>query len=437
MVAAPRSGAGKTTVTLGLLRALRRRGCAVQPFKCGPDYIDPAFHAVAAGRPSFNLDSWAMGGDLIAGLATEAMVGADLAIAEGVMGLFDGAAQPGQSGDGSSADLAARLGWQVVLVLDVSGQAATAAAVALGCARYRDDVTIAGVILNRVASARHAAMMAPAFARIGMPVFGALPREDQIVLPERHLGLVQARDLADIDARIDALADRVEAVVDLDAIRQAAGQPAPPDRRSEKAVCRLRPPGQRIALAHDAAFSFMYPHLLRLWRHAGAEIIPFSPLAGQPPDAAADAVWLPGGYPELHAGVLASADGFRRGLHDLARRSIPIHGECGGYMVLGRGLEDADGHRHEMAGLLGLETSFAQRRLHLGYRRARLRANCSLGAVGTEVLGHEFHYARTLSTGGEPLVDCVDAGGTEVAEQGVRQGTTTGTFFHVIDAVAA
>lgn len=437
MVAAPRSGAGKTTVTLGLLRALRRRGCAVQPFKCGPDYIDPAFHAVAAGHPSFNLDSWAMGGDLIAGLATGAMVGADLAIAEGVMGLFDGAAQRGQSGDGSSADLAAFMGWPVVLVLDVSGQAATAAAVALGCARYRDDVTIAGVILNRVASARHAAMMTPAFARIGMPVFGVLPREDQIALPERHLGLVQARDLADVDARIDALADRVEAAVNLDALRQAAlsklAQPVP----SDLAMPRLRPPGQRIALAQDAAFSFMYPHMLRLWRHAGAEIIPFSPLANQSPDAAADAVWLPGGYPELHAGALASADDFRKGLHDLAHRSVPIHGECGGYMVLGRGLEDADGDRHEMAGLLGLETSFAQRRLHLGYRRARLRANCSLGAAGTEVLGHEFHYARTISTGGEPLVDCVDASGADVVEQGVRQGTTTGTFFHVIDAIAA
>jgi cobyrinic acid a,c-diamide synthase len=198
----------------------------------------------------------------------------------------------------------------------------------------------------------------------------------------------------------------------------------------------LRPAGQRIALAQDRAFSFIYPHLLRQWRLAGAEIIPFSPLADEAPDAAADAVWLPGGYPELHAGVLASAHGFRTGLRKCAQRSIPIHGECGGYMALGRGLEDADGNRHEMTGLLGLETSFANRRLHLGYRRARLRTACSLGAVGTEVLGHEFHYARTVLASGDPLVDCRDATGAEVPEQGVRQGSITGTFFHVIDRVA-
>jgi cobyrinic acid a,c-diamide synthase len=440
IIAAPRSGAGKTTVTLGLLRALRRRGCAVQPFKCGPDYIDPAFHEIAAGRPSFNLDSWAMGQELIDTLATKASAGADISIAEGVMGLFDGAAARGQSGSGTTADLASHLGWPVVLVLDVTGQTETAAAVALGCARYRDDVDIAGVILNRVASERHLSLVAPAFDRIKMPVFGAILREDRLVLPERHLGLVQAREIAAIDERLDAFADIIGAAINLDAIRQSA-RPAKAavairDKQSDRARSRLRPPGQRIALAQDRAFSFIYPHLLRQWRLAGAEIIPFSPLADEPPDATADAVWLPGGYPELHAGALASAHGFRQGLQKLARHSIPIHGECGGYMVLGRGLEDADGNRHEMTGLLGLETSFSNRRLHLGYRRARLRVACFLGAVGTEVLGHEFHYASTVLASGDPLVDCRDAAGAVVPEQGARQGSTTGTFFHVIDRVA-
>jgi cobyrinic acid a,c-diamide synthase len=440
IIAAPRSGAGKTTVTLGLLRALRRRGCAVQPFKCGPDYIDPTFHEIAAGRPSFNLDSWAMGQELIDTLATKASAGADISIAEGVMGLFDGAAARGQSGSGTTADLASHLGWPVVLVLDVTGQTETAAAVALGCARYRDDVDIAGVILNRVASERHLSLVAPAFDRIKMPVFGAILREDRLVLPERHLGLVQAREIAAIDERLDAFADIIGAAINLDAIRQSV-RPAKAavvirDEQSDRARSRLRPPGQRIALAQDRAFSFIYPHLLRQWRLAGAEIIPFSPLADEPPDATADAVWLPGGYPELHAGALASAHGFRQGLQKLARHSIPIHGECGGYMVLGRGLEDADGNRHEMAGLLGLETSFSNRRLHLGYRRARLRVACFLGAVGTEVLGHEFHYASTVLASGDPLVDCRDAAGAVVPEQGARQGSTTGTFFHVIDRVA-
>jgi cobyrinic acid a,c-diamide synthase len=434
IIAAPRSGAGKTMVTLGLLRALRRRGHAVQPFKCGPDYIDPAFHAIAAGRASFNLDSWAMSDELIAGLAVNASDGVELSMVEGVMGLFDGAAARGRSGSGTTADLASLLGWPVVLVLDVTGQTETAAAVALGCANYRDDVTIAGVILNRVASERHVALIAPAFERIKLPVFGAIPRQDGIALPERHLGLVQAQETPEIDARLDRLADIIDAVVDVDAIREAA--------RPIKAVPanndgRLPPPGQRIALAHDLAFSFMYPHLLAQWRRAGAEIIPFSPLNDEAPDAAADAVWLPGGYPELHAGRLASAQKFRAGLRGLAARSIPIHGECGGYMVLGRGLVDADGCAHEMTGLLGLETSFAKRQLHLGYRRARLRAACSLGAKGSEVFGHEFHYATTVSVNGEPLVDCSDASGASMPEQGLRQGATTGTFFHVIDGAAA
>jgi cobyrinic acid a,c-diamide synthase len=435
IIAAPRSGAGKTTVTLGLLRALRRRGRVVQPFKCGPDYIDPAFHAVAAGRPSFSLDSWAMGANLIATLASTASGDADICIAEGVMGLFDGAAAPGQSGSGTTADLAALLGWPVVLVLDVTGQTETAAAVALGCARYRDDVTIAGVILNRVASARHLALIAPAFERIDIKVFGAIGREDGMALPERHLGLVQAQEIPAIDDRLDRLAELIGTTVDLDGITRAAKPAKPPPLN--RAGHRVPPPGQRIALAQDRAFSFMYPHLLRQWRDAGAEIMPFSPLADEAPDAAADAVWLPGGYPELHAGTLASARIFRDGLHKLAERAIPIHGECGGYMVLGRGLEDADGCTHEMTGLLGLETSFRKRKLHLGYRRARLRAACSLGAVGTEVFGHEFHYASTVSVTGDALVDCRDATGADVPEQGVRRGSVTGTFFHVIDGAGA
>jgi cobyrinic acid a,c-diamide synthase len=413
----------------------------VQPFKCGPDYIDPAFHEVAAGRPSYNLDSWAMGTDLIATLAATASMDTEISVAEGVMGLFDGAAARGQSGSGTTADLASLLRWPVVLVLDVTGQTETAAAVALGCARYRDDIDIAGVILNRVASARHLALIAPAFERIKLPVFGAVLRDERIALPERHLGLVQAREIAAIDQHLDRLADVVDAAVDLHAIRRSARSakvsPATGGDRSNESKHHLPPPGQRIALAQDRAFSFMYPHLLRQWRGSGAAIVPFSPLADEAPDDTADAVWLPGGYPELHAGTLASAHRFRGGLRTLAERSIPIHGECGGFMVLGLGLEDADGRRHEMTGLLGLETSFRKRKLHLGYRRARLQRDCSLGAEGTEVFGHEFHYASTVSVRGDSLVDCRDASGVSVPEQGARQGSITGTFFHVIDGAAA
>ena len=431
VVAAPRSGAGKTTVALGLMRAFRRRGLAVQPFKCGPDYIDPAFHAVATGRPSYNLDTWAMARETLAGLVARHADTADIAVAEGVMGLFDGVAQPGQTARGATADLAALFGWPVVLVLDVSGQTETAAAIALGCARYRDDVAIAGVILNRIASARHLALIAPAFERIGLPLFGALGNDPALGLPERHLGLVQAGETADLEHRLDVFADAIEKSVDLDALRCAA-RPASDGAGQAAAGC-LQPPGQRLAVAQDRAFSFMYPHLLDRWRAAGAEILPFSPLADEAPDPAADAVWLPGGYPELHAGVLASAKRFHAGLRGLAGRSVPIHGECGGYMVLGRGIEDAQGSRHSMAGLLRLETSFARPSLHLGYRRARLRADCSLGSAGTEIMGHEFHYASVLAAADESLVECRDAAGALMPEGGARRGSVTGTFFHAID----
>jgi cobyrinic acid a,c-diamide synthase len=429
VIAAPHSGAGKTTVTVGLLRALARRGLRVQPFKCGPDYIDPAFHGVAAGRPSYNLDTWAMAPGTLADLVTRHAAGADIAIVEGVMGLFDGVAEPGQTARASTADLAAFFGWPVVLVLDVAGQTETAAAVAAGCAHYRDDVSIVGAILNRVASPRHAALIAPGFRRIGMPLFGALTEDTHFTLPERHLGLVQASETPDIDRRLDALAELIEASIDLDALRHSARVTGSADRPA----ARLDPPGQRIALAQDRAFSFIYPHLLDRWRSAGAEILAFSPLADQAPDPAADAVWLPGGYPELHAGTLAAAHRFREGLRVLAGRAVPIHGECGGYMVLGTGIEDAEGRRHAMTGLLSLETSFAQRRMHLGYRRARLKVACPLGAAGAEVLGHEFHYASVLSNGDEPLVECRDATGAPVAEGGGRRDSVSGTFFHFID----
>lgn len=421
IVSAVRSGAGKTMISAGLMRAFARRGLSVQSYKCGPDYIDPAFHATATGRPSFNLDSWAMSPGLLADLVTRHP--ADLIVTEGVMGLFDGA-----GGRGATSDIAASLGWPVVLVLDVKGQIETAAAVALGCASFRDDVGVAGVILNRVASPRHLAMIRTAFERAGLKLFGALPTDARFALPERHLGLVQAVETPDLDGRLDAVADALEQSLDLDAIRHCAR----PATLAEPAADGLPPPGQRIAVARDRAFSFLYPHLLDSWRTAGAEILPFSPLADEPPPVDADAVWLPGGYPELHAGRLAAASRFLGGLRQAAARSVPIHGECGGYMALGDGLEDADGQRHAMAGLLTLETSFAKRRLHIGYRRAHLRVDCALGRAGNEIMGHEFHYARTLSIGDEPLVDCRDVSGAAVAEAGARRGSVSGTFFHAI-----
>jgi len=431
IISAPRSGAGKTTVTLGLLAALRRRGVAVRAAKAGPDYIDPAFHAAATGAASQNLDTWAMRPALLDALAADAARDADLAVIEGAMGLFDGVpGEPGRSG--AAADLAARWRVPVVLVLDVAGQSQSAAAVVAGFASHDPAVRLAGVILNRVGSERHRTLVADAIARLDVPVLGAIPRDATLVLPERHLGLVQAQEHGDLAPRLARLADAIETHCDIDAIVAAAKPWMAGTRAATTEATPLPPPGQRIALASDAAFSFVYPHLLATWRQAGAEIHPFSPLADAVPPDGCDVCWLPGGYPELHAGALAAAQNFRAGLARFAA-TRPVHGECGGYMVLGAGLVDADGARHAMVGLLGHATSFAQRRLHLGYRAARLLSACPIGATGARVRGHEFHHASLIERGAdEPLVELRDAQGQPVAESGSRRGNVSGTFFHVI-----
>ncbi|MCV2882709.1 cobyrinate a,c-diamide synthase [Actibacterium sp. XHP0104] len=427
LISAPASGTGKTTLMLGLLRALTRAGAQVQPFKSGPDYIDPGFHGAACGRASVNLDSWAMRPGLLHRLIA-ACDGADLALAEGSMGLFDGVACPGESGTGASADIAALTGWPVVLVLDVSGQAQSAAAVARGFAAMRPDVALAGVVLNRVASPRHEALVRAGMQAAGIEVLGALPRLASIEMPNRHLGLVQAEEHAALDDILNAAADFIAQNMDLPRIIAAA---RPTGITAPNATRTAPPPGQRVALARDAAFSFVYPHLLESWRAAGAEILPFSPLADQAPDGSADACWLPGGYPELHAGRLAAATRFRAGLQDFAR-TRPVHGECGGYMAMGTALIDKDGARHEMAGLLGLVTSFAKRKMHLGYRLARLHSALPGHAPGSRLRGHEFHYSTILDQPDAPLAEVTDANGAAVPETGSRRGNATGTFFHMI-----
>ncbi|MFV0473428.1 MAG: cobyrinate a,c-diamide synthase [Pikeienuella sp.] len=427
LVSAPSSGAGKTTVTLGLIRALRDEGLVVQPFKSGPDYIDPAFHRAASGRASFNLDGWAMPAPLLGAVAAEA-AGADIAIAEGSMGLFDGVAKPGATGTGSSAETAALMGWPVALALDVGGQAQSAAATALGFRDYPGAPPLAGVILNRVASPRHERLARLGMERAGVHVFGALPRRGDLALPERHLGLVQAVEHPDLDAAIAGYAAFLREHVNIAEIRAAAASVAIPTPGALP-----RPPAQRIALAMDAAFSFIYPHQLEGWRRAGAEIMPFSPLADEAPDAAADLVWLPGGYPELHAGRLAAAGRFREALRRHAR-TRPVHGECGGYMALGAGLVDKEGARHEMAGLLGLVTSYEKRRLHLGYRRARLAAPAAGFGAGAVLRGHEFHYSTILDQPDAPLAHVEDAEGAAIAETGSIRDRVSGTFFHLIAA---
>jgi cobyrinic acid a,c-diamide synthase len=428
IIGAPRSGSGKTSVTIGILRALSRRGMRVGGAKSGPDYIDPGFHHAATGRPGVNLDSWAMSPSLLNALAAEAAGSADLIFIESAMGLFDGI--PGPAGrSGSAADLARLYGLPVLLVLDVSGQSQTAAAIAKGFATYDPAVRIAGVVLNRLGSERHKRLAGEAIEALGLPVVGAILRDPTLSLPERHLGLVQAGEHADLMAHLDRLADMAEHSLDLDAIMALMTPLAP---SGDDFADALPPPGQRIALAQDAAFTFLYPHVAAHWRKQGVEIVPFSPLADEAPPQDCDVCWLPGGYPELHAGRLAAAHTYRAGMQKFAE-TRPIHGECGGFMALGEALEDAEGVTHPMLGLLGHSTSFAKRKMNLGYRQATLLADCPLGQQGHVVRGHEFHYAQITTPGADaPLAALADGQGNALGHFGGRRGHVTGTFFHAI-----
>lgn len=424
LIAAPASGSGKTTITLALLRALRSAGRRVASAKAGPDYIDPRFHAAASGRDCVNLDPWAMRPDLIRALFARLADDRDLVLVEAMMGLFDGAAD----GSGSAADLAAMLGLPVVLVVDVASQAHSVAALVQGFARFRPDVAVAGVILNRVGSPRHEAMLRAALGAIAIPVLGAVPRDRRLELASRHLGLVQAGEHAELERFLDDAAGIVAGAIDIEALIQAAH---PMAAIPAAVVPSLPPLGNRMTIARDEAFAFLYPHLVDGWRGAGAELSFFSPLADEAPAADADAVYLPGGYPELHAGRIAGNARFLGGLRDAAASGAAVYGECGGYMVLGAGLTDAQSARHAMAGLLPVETSFAARKLHLGYRRLRPRGT---GPWNAPLAAHEFHYASIVDEGpGEALFDAADAAGVPLGSVGRTAGTVAGSFMHVVD----
>ena len=428
IIGAPRSGSGKTTLTLALLAAARRHGHRIRAAKSGPDYIDPAFHAVATGLPSFNLDSWAMAPDQLGTVGDYAAENGEILVIESSMGLFDGVAGPaGRTGAG--ADLAAEFGLPVVLILDVSGHSQTAAAVARGFVGHALGVNIAGVVLNRVASERHLQGVATAMASVGIRILGSIPRDETIKLPERHLGLVQALEHPDLQKHLENLGDLAEKCLDLPGIFALAATLTP---RPGSGVSLLPPPGQRIAMARDDAFSFIYAHVLEGWRRAGSEIVFFSPLADEPPPEDCDSCWLPGGYPELHAAKLAAALRFKAGLGEFAR-TRHVHGECGGYMVLGERLQSADGEWHLMTGLLSHETSFAKRRMNLGYRHAVMLADSPMGPAGVVIRGHEFHYASLVERGTDaPLAQLSDAAGQVLGPSGGKRGHVSGAFFHAI-----
>ena len=434
LLSAPASNSGKTVLTLGILRALHHKNHPVRSAKSGPDYIDPCYHSAASGNVCVNLDAWAMNsGDIIRRASGCEDLGQDLII-EGAMGLFDGAPPDGA---GSSADLARILGVPVVLIIDASAQSQSIAAVVAGFAGFDANVRIGGVILNKVGSARHETMLRHAIAPLGIPVLGAVMRTQGLALPARHLGLVQAGEHPALDAFLNAAAQLVADCVDLEALC-AMMSPLPPNpmttasttpKFNPKFTPKFNPPVQTIAIAHDVAFGFTYPHILADWRARGATIHLFSPLANEPPPPA-DMIILPGGYPELHAGRLAANTRFMDGIRNA---NTPVYGECGGYMVMGRGLIDADGLRHAMAGLLDLETSFATPTRHLGYRRLGLLGDGVWRAVADGFMAHEFHYASTISAVGDPLFTATTADGTALPPMGLQNGAHCGSFAHIID----
>jgi cobyrinic acid a,c-diamide synthase len=390
VIAGTHSGVGKTTLTAGLIAALRRRGLTVQPFKVGPDYIDPTYLALAAGRPCRNLDTWMVPPDAVRSLFARAACDVDMAIIEGVMGLYDGADYDGETG--STAEVAKLLGVPAVVVLDASKMARSAGAVALGYRRFDKELPLAGFIINRVAGEGHGRGVADAITRAtGLPVLGWLPRQESLHVPERHLGLVPTNEPGRWDEFIGAASDLVSRHLDIDRLLAIARQapPLPVTPAAERLPTEERPV---IAVARDAAFQFTYEDNLELLWAAGAGIALFSPLRDVALPSGTGAVILSGGFPEVYAEALAANRALHDALRAAHRRGLPIYAECGGLMYLTQAIIDGDGTRHEMVGLLP-GRSVMSGRLTLGYRLARPASDSWLLPDGETVRGHEFHYS--------------------------------------------
>ncbi|WP_214405154.1 cobyrinate a,c-diamide synthase [Pseudonocardia lacus] len=415
VVAAPASGSGKTTVATGLIAALRRRGTAVAPFKVGPDYIDPGYHALAAGRPGRNLDPVLVGADLVAPLARHGAAGTDVAVVEGVMGLFDGRVRDGA---GSTAQVAGLLRAPVLLVVDCRGQSRSLAALLHGFRSFDPDVRVAGVVLNRVGSPRHEDVLRAAADEVGMPVLGALPRRDALAVPSRHLGLVTAAEHGSAaTAAVDAMADLVAEHVDLDAV-VALASPLPPGPSWEPAV--PAGPAVRVAVFGGAAFTFGYAEHVELLAAAGAEVVVVDPLRDERLPADTSALVLPGGFPEEHVAALGANGPLLAAVREVASAGAPVHAECGGLLYL---CADLDGV--PMAGVLPARAAMTGR-LTLGYRDAVALSDSPLFPVGSRVSGHEFHRCAVV----EPAGPAPAWGWRGGAPEGWVRGRVHASFLH-------
>jgi cobyrinic acid a,c-diamide synthase len=431
VIAGTSSGSGKTTVSLALMAALRRRGLTAQAFKVGPDFIDPGHHALATGRPSHNLDGWMLDQAENRAIFSRGMQDAQLGVVEGVMGLYDGFSATGEQG--STAQMAKMLGLPVLLTAGARSMARSFAALVGGYLGFDPGVDWAGVVANQVGGPGHARILAQALELVpSARLAGCLPRRDDIALPERHLGLVTAQETTPDPLWHDCLADWLEQSLDLDRLLEGLPEISPPPSRADPQP----PPRARLAVARDQAFCFYYQENLRRLRQAGAELVFFSPLAdpGLPPDV--HGLYLGGGYPELYAGRLADNPGPAREIARLALNGMPVYAECGGMMYLGRELEDLEGRRWPMAGLLPLSFRMLPRFKSLGYRQVRLTRDSPLGPAGAVARGHEFHYSeisKLKSRAGlrDDLYQVWGRNGTEPACKGFGLASTVASYVHL------
>jgi cobyrinic acid a,c-diamide synthase len=404
VVAGTQSGCGKTSITLALIAAFKARGLSIQPFKVGPDFIDPGFHTQVAGLESRNLDGWMVSRDYCLSLFRRLSSRADMAIVEGVMGLFDG--YDGTSEAGSSAQMAKWLGVPVILIVDARSMARSAAALVYGFSRFDPEVKIAGVLFNRIGGPGHLEYLKEAMASSlpDIPVLGGIPRDEGISIPERHLGLVTADEIRLSAEWKNSMVQMVEQHLDLDLILQKTKCEGSADMDSVATPGPEGMPPVAVAVARDAAFCFYYSDNLELLRRAGARIHFFSPLAGETFPEESAGLYIGGGYPEVYARELSMLlnGGFLADVRRAAGSGMPIYAECGGLMTLGRFIETKEGSRYSMAGVLPFGTRMLGRRKALGYTEVVLRQSCLLGAPGMRLRGHEFHYSEIVEGDGGP-----------------------------------
>lgn len=399
IIAATQSGSGKTTITTGLLAALKARGLNVQAYKVGPDYIDTGWHELAIGKPSHNLDSWLVGADKLKEIFTATSTCADVSIIEGVMGLYDG----GRGGISSTAEIAKLLDAPVILVIDAKSMGTSAAAIALGFREFDKSVNLAGVILNRIGSDSHKQMIIDALDDLGIKCFGAIRRNDEFILPERHLGLVPTTENKAVDA-LNKICAAVSEQVDIDALIELVQSVSPMKITSPYSL--LPTPYARIAIARDEAFSFYYGESLRELERLGAELVYFSPLNDTTLPAGISGLIIGGGFPEMFAARLERNERLRADIKDAADKGLPIFAECGGFMYLMQRLIDFDGKSFEMCGAIDGTAIMTNKLQTVGYVEAELLSDCAIGKAGDKLRAHEFHFSKELETSGDKIFKC-------------------------------